>query len=43
MLGTSGAVSINVNTGAVLELKKIEDAISVAIEKAKKRGITGLA
>ena len=40
MLATSGAVSINVNTGAVLGTEKtIEDAVTVALEKAKQRGL----
>ena len=40
MLATSGAVNINVNTGAVLGTEKaVEDAVTVALEKAKQRGL----
>ena len=40
MLATSGAVNINVTTGAVLGTEKaVEDAVTVALEKAKQRGL----
>jgi TP901 family phage tail tape measure protein len=40
MLASSGAVNINVTTGAVLGTEKaVEDAVTVALEKAKQRGL----